>query len=340
MRVRADEMDQLRKALPRPRPKLLALAVAVTTLLVVFYNQLLTLEWTSELHRAFLTSRHIHNYSVVLRPRSCETRGPITLLLAIKSHSLHLDRREAIRNTWAKEQLLEGRAVRRVFLLGLPEGGPGPLDALVRDESRRHGDILQWAFQESFFNVTLKELLFWRWFQAECSGSALYVLKGDDDVFVDVRRVLGFLGRRRDPGEPLYVGRVFIHTYPVRTWWNKYYIPPSLFSGAYPPYMGGGGYLMSRETVHLLLGASAAVPLFPIDDAYVGMCAKLANVSARHHPGFMPFEFASSRHPCAYWGALVLHRLKPDEQYLLWAFYRTRGRTCPEALPGPSSADA
>ncbi|KAL4660956.1 N-acetyllactosaminide beta-1,3-N-acetylglucosaminyltransferase 4-like [Arapaima gigas] len=333
-------MDQLRRALPKPRPKILGVIVTTTVLLIFFYTQLLTYEWPSELHQAFVLSRHIQNYSVLLQPRSCLAGGPITLLLALKSHSSHSDRREALRSTWAKEQIVDGQVVRRVFLLGLPGDDliaqADSLDALVREESRQHGDILQWAFRESFFNVTLKELLFWRWFQEECSRLVLYVLKGDDDVFVDVRRILNFLKMHHDPTEPLYVGHRFVDTYPVRFWWNKYYIPPSMFSRVYPPYIGGGGYLLSRETIRLLLEASSVVPLFPIDDAYVGMCAQVANVSARDHRGFMPFEFLPSRHPCTYFGVLVLHSLKPKDLYLLWVFYRTQWYTCLGAVSNPN----
>ncbi|XP_036407634.1 N-acetyllactosaminide beta-1,3-N-acetylglucosaminyltransferase 4-like [Megalops cyprinoides] len=329
-------MDTLRNAVQRTRRSFAGLAVVSALTLVLLYCTVLRLDAPPELHRAFLLSRHMQAYPVLRHPRSCLSPRPIALLLAIKSRTASWDRRAAVRATWGREGQWGGRAVRRVFLLGRSEGeGEGEggrglaLDALVAEESERHGDVLQWDFRESFFNVTLKEVLFWRWFQEACSSAVLYVLKGDDDVFVDVEGVLGFLQRQPTPQQPLYVGRAFVDTYPVRLWWNKYYVPYSLYpSRAYPPYLGGGGYLVSRETIRLLLGASSVVPLFPIDDAYVGMCAQVANVSASHHPGFMPFEFSPALHPCAYQGLLVLHRLEPNELYLLWSFYRKQRHTC------------
>ncbi|KAJ8377310.1 hypothetical protein AAFF_G00261590 [Aldrovandia affinis] len=255
------------------------------------------------LHQTFLLSRHVQSYPILRTPRSCLSQRPIGLLLAVKSWAGHGERRAAVRETWGREQAGRG-------------GGAA------------------WDFRESFFNVTLKELLFWRWFRQDCPA-ALYVLKADDDVFVDVPRVLALLRRQPGPARPLYLGRAFVGTYPVRQLWSKYYVPASLYpSVPYPPYLGGGGYLVSRETIRLFLGASAAVPLFPIDDAYVGMCAQVANVSATHHRGFLPFEFSPSLPPCSYTGALVLHRLEPRDLHLLWGFYRSQGHACPtqEAL--------
>lgn len=324
---------QLNKAPFLPRRLLYTMFFLLTSslLLVLLYNDELTHEGQSSLHQTFLLSRHVKNYPLLQGPRICPPQRPITLLLALKSHVAHFEQRQAVRNTWGKDRLRSEQVVTRVFLLGTPDKGAGPyaaaLNSMVMEENSLYGDILQWDFQESFYNVTLKELLFWHWFQDHCMGSTRYVLKGDDDVFVDVERMLEFLQGSLH-AEPLYMGRLFLNTFPVRLWWNKYYVPWSMYSGVYPPYMGGGGYLLSNKTIHLLLQASSEVLLFPIDDVYVGMCAKIANISARHHQGFMPIEFDLSQHPCMYWGVLVLHRLESNQQYLLWNFYKSQGHKC------------
>ncbi|XP_010904132.2 N-acetyllactosaminide beta-1,3-N-acetylglucosaminyltransferase 3-like isoform X2 [Esox lucius] len=422
--------------------KLIALALSIWAMLLL-HRYLLNPTSPSDLHRAFLQSRHIRFYPIVTQPccsclqsanptprpnpgpshkrlgslSSRSRRGargnpcqcscpspscrPILLLLAIKSHPAHSARRAAIRATWGRERVLKGERVSRVFLLGL---GGEEGDSGVRKESERYGDILQWMFQESFFNVTLKEVLFWNWFQQECSRTVLYVLKGDDDVYVDVERVVGLLqGReravmRRDSGEmreqtgrgeeasvgdrtgtesehwgkilirsgramesrakmtresgqgterlnetetnkartvaspqPLYMGHIFVDTHPVRIWWNKYYVPYSLYTGPYPPYAGGGGYLLCREALALLHQASTKLSLFPIDDVYVGLVAQAANISATHHPGFLPVEYSFYRHPCNYFNSfMVLHKLLPDDMLHLWSFLQTQGHSCRE----------
>lgn len=291
----------------------------------------------SALHQAFLLSRHVQTYPVLLQPRPCPGPRPPVLLLAVKSGAGHGALRAALRDTWAGPGGAGG-GVCTLFLLGRAAGAQGA----VLEESRRHGDVLQWDFRESFFNVTLKELLLWRWLAGPAHrshGSAPYVLRTDDDVFVDVGGVLALLRllrARPGPAPPLYMGRAFVGTYPVRLWWNKYYVPFSLYPDEpYPPYLGGGGYLVSRETLQLFQGASAGVPLFPIDDVYVGMCARAANVSAQHHPAFMPLEFSSSRPPCAYAGVLVLHPLDPAQLRQHWSSSRAQSRACRPAATAP-----
>ncbi|MBN3308478.1 B3GN3 acetylglucosaminyltransferase, partial [Amia calva] len=304
------------------------------------------IDHSSELHKNFLQFQHQRQYHILQRPHSCQTPGPIFLLLAIKSVAANADQREAIRNTWGRQGLWGGRVVRRVFLLGQSIGqGRDQAEAQVAEETARYGDILEWGFHDSFFNVTLKELLFWRWFEEECATGVHYVLKGDDDVFVNTDRVLAFLALQAGPSERLYVGQAIVNTYPVRIWWNKYYIPLSMYSGKpYPPYLGGGGYLLSRESILLLHRASQNIPLFPIDDAYVGMCAKEAKIVAQNHPGFMSIEFSSSLHPCSYWGLMVLHKLTANNLHLLWSFFKQQGQSCnahpsvhPKMLMGESS---
>uniref|UniRef100_A0A4W5KCM4 Hexosyltransferase n=1 Tax=Hucho hucho TaxID=62062 RepID=A0A4W5KCM4_9TELE len=384
-----------------PRPgvsRLVVLSLSSSLALLLLYSSLMGPQSPSALHQVFLHFRHVRSYPILRRPRCCLLHPPnsklnpgpshdleasrILLLLAIKSHPANSDRRAAIRATWGGEREWRGQGVRRVFLLGLgrdrgEEGG----DPEVGEESESYGDILQWGFRESFYNVTLKEVLFWNWFHQECSTTILYILKGDDDVYVDVERVVGFLQnrergmRRGEEGEteiggetlirggsgmkrgtemkrvigpgatrqrgtdggagstqPLYMGRIFVETHPVRIWWNKYYVPYSLYPGPYPPYAGGGGYLLSRDALSLLLHASTRVPLFPIDDAYVGMVAQAANLPARHHPGFMPVEYSPYRHPCHFLNSImVLHKLLPTDLFHLWNFLQTQVHSCKDS---------
>ncbi|KAM9400159.1 N-acetyllactosaminide beta-1,3-N-acetylglucosaminyltransferase 3-like isoform 3-T3 [Salvelinus alpinus] len=487
-----------------PRPgvsRLVVLSLSSSLALLLLYSSMMGPQSPSALHQVFLHFRHVRSYPLLRRPRCCLhppnsklnpgsshprpnpwslypdsnhdlEASPILLLLAIKSHPANSDRRAAIRATWGEEREWRGQGVRRVFLLGLGrERGEEGGDPEVGEESERYGDILQWGFRESFYNVTLKEVLFWNWFHQECSTTVLYILKGDDDVYVDVERVVGFLQdrgrgeegetlirggmRRGEEGEteiggerglktemkrvigpgagrergteggagrergteggagrergteggagrergteggagrergteggagrergteggagrergteggagrergteggagrergteggagrgtegkagspqPLYMGRIFVETHPVRIWWNKYFVPYSLYTGPYPPYAGGGGYLLSRDALSLLLHASTRVPLFPIDDAYVGMVAQAANLPARHHPGFMPVEYSPSRHPCHYLNSImVLHKLLPTDLLHLWSFRQTQVHSCKDS---------
>ncbi|KTG05560.1 hypothetical protein cypCar_00024962 [Cyprinus carpio] len=193
---------------------------------------------------------------------------PPYLLLAVKSIAAHFDRRQAIRESWGRAGILDGRRIATVFLLGsmvATDHFPN-LSDMVKHEAALYGDVLQWDYRDSFFNLTLKEVLFLEWFGTHC-GSAKYVFKGDDDVFVNTRHMLAYLGNFSvSKTQDLFVGDVISNAGPHRTRHLKYYIPESVFRGVYPPYAGGGGYLYSGN-----LGLRLRCYIAPTTQAKGGM---------------------------------------------------------------------
>ncbi|KAJ1075607.1 hypothetical protein K5549_017428, partial [Capra hircus] len=155
------------------------------------------------------------------------------------------ERRELIRRTWGQERSYGGRLVRRLFLLGTP----APEDAeraeqlaeLAALEAREHGDVLQWAFTDTFLNLTLKHVHLLDWLEARCPHAS-FLLSGDDDVFVHTANVLRFL-ETKSPDRHLFAGQLMSGSLPIRESWSKYFVPPQLFSGSvYPVYCSGGGF--------------------------------------------------------------------------------------------------
>uniref|UniRef100_A0A8C6ZTB4 Hexosyltransferase n=1 Tax=Nothoprocta perdicaria TaxID=30464 RepID=A0A8C6ZTB4_NOTPE len=291
----------------------------------------------------FLLYRHCRHFPQLLDvPGKCG--GParsagVFLLLAIKSSPGNYVRREAIRKTWGRERSVAGARVRRVFLCGVAAGAKvAKLNQLLQLEHREHGDILQWDFQDTFFNLTLKQLLFHDWLAASCPG-ARFVLNGDDDVFVNTDNVVHFT--QGITARHLFVGQLITNVGPIRSSPSKYYVPPQVTaSERYPPYCGGGGILMSGFTARTIHRESRHLELFPIDDVYLGMCLERAGLAPASHNairtvGVQVPAKAEPFDPCYYRELLLVHRFAPYEMALMWQALRQPGLRCAPLPAGP-----
>ncbi|GCB60404.1 UDP-GlcNAc:betaGal beta-1,3-N-acetylglucosaminyltransferase 7, like [Scyliorhinus torazame] len=290
-----------------------------------------SLPWFSGLDSRFqqyVLYRHCRYFPLLLNhPEKCAGPGPPHLLMVVKSVVEQHDRRAAVRKTWGRERSLGGLSIRTVFLLGTPAAGKDRrnLQKLLEYEDRLFGDILQWDFMDTFFNLTLKEVNFLKWFDIYCHRTR-FIFKGDDDVFVNTENLLEFLasqgeGPRR---ESLFAGDVISRALPIRNHQSKYFIPKQLHDQPYPPYAGGGGFLMASALVRRLLAASEDIELYPIDDVYLGMCLQKVGVEPQVHYAFRTFGIVKRRvspmnsDPCFYKNLLVIHKLSPEGLLQMW----------------------
>lgn len=274
----------------------------------------------------FVLYRHCKYFPMLINhPEKCS--GDVHLLMVVKSVIEQHDRREAVRKTWGKEQEIDGKKIRTLFLLGSPSAGKDSknLQKLAEYEDRIYRDILQWDFMDTFFNLTLKEVNFLKWFNIYCPR-VQFIFKGDDDVFVNTNNVLELLGfRKEDPKVGgLFVGDTISKAVPIRNSQSKYFIPKELYDKPYPPYVGGGGFLMASGLARKLFAVSDDTELFPIDDVFLGMCLQKAGHAPELHPGFKTFGIMKRKvspmnnDPCFYRNLLVIHKLSPEELLNMW----------------------
>ncbi|XP_068459317.1 UDP-GlcNAc:betaGal beta-1,3-N-acetylglucosaminyltransferase 9 [Clinocottus analis] len=260
-----------------------------------------------------------------------ESKGTTTspyMLIAVKSIPADFEKRQVVRRTWGKEGLFQnGVSIRTVFLLGVPRNRTAlPLwDRLMTYESQTFGDILLWDFEDTFFNLTLKETHFLKWVNSSCPD-VKFIFKGDADVYVNVDNILEML-KGQKPDQDLFVGDIIIHAKPIRRRNSKYYVPEFVYGGGlYPNYAGGGGFVMSGHTARRLSSACQQVELFPIDDVFLGMCLQLIGVKPSRHQGFRTFGIprpSAAPHlqtfdPCFYRELMVVHSLSVPQIWLMW----------------------
>ncbi|XP_046892858.1 UDP-GlcNAc:betaGal beta-1,3-N-acetylglucosaminyltransferase 7 [Hypomesus transpacificus] len=289
-----------------------------------FSNQ----EWFTGLEdnfKQFMLYRHCRFFPILINhPEKC-AGGETFILMVIKSIATQHDRREVIRKTWGKERTVDGKRVKTLFLLGTPsnEVEKANHQKLVEYEDYIYGDILQWDFMDSFFNLTLKETHFLKWFNTYCPN-VRYIFKGDDDVFVSMENILEFLESSGDV-KNLFVGDVLFKAKPIRKKDNKYYIPQALYNKThYPPYAGGGGFLMDGPLARRLYWASDTLELYPIDDVYLGMCLEVLQVTPIKHNAFKTFGLVKNknsklnREPCFFKSMIVVHKLLPPDLMNMW----------------------
>lgn len=277
----------------------------------------------------YLKAKDNRNFKMLIdQPDKCSQERDLYMLIAVKSVAADFEKRQVVRRTWGKEGSFPGGvSIRTVFLLGIPRNQSAlPLwDRLLAYESQTFKDILLWDFEDTFFNLTLKETHFLEWVNHSCPHIK-FIFKGDADVYVNIENILELLEGQK-PVEDLFIGDIIVNAKPIRRRSSKYFVPEFVYGGTlYPSYAGGGGFIMSGYTARRLSSACQQVELFPIDDVFLGMCLQLIGVKPSRHQGFRTFGIprpSAAPHlqtfdPCFYRELMVVHSLSVPQIWLMW----------------------
>ncbi|TRZ06095.1 hypothetical protein HGM15179_021013 [Zosterops borbonicus] len=185
-------------------------------------------------------------------------------------------------------------------------------------ESRQHRDILQGDFRDSYANLTLKTLLLLSWARACCSGTP-FLLKADDDVFVNVPAVATALSAWPAIPPRLYLGRVHWSVAPNRDPRSRHHVPVDVYPGSrFPPYCSGTAYVLSRQAaIAVLRGAAGLSPAVP-EDVWVGLGAARAGLYPRHWARFGGSQRVPPGRCCLGRALLSGHRVRPPKMRRVW----------------------
>lgn len=238
----------------------------------------------------------------------------------------YMERRAAVRNSWASDIRLDKRADLRFFTMGQKEGRSPTAD--IQGES----DLTVLPEVDSYHALTNKtvHLLLWALKHTE----ARYIVKVDDDVFVRAQAVLDALDTPAF-APPLFWGRVSRNTKPERKPKNKYFVSELEYNYShYPNFITGNAYVMSRDVAERITGyVSKERPgeqqkWLPLEDVQLGLWAFAAGV--RLHDDPKHFLCCGDRYPeqACQESAFAVHYVSPDKMVKMHHQFRRDGRMC------------
>ncbi|KAG5676379.1 hypothetical protein PVAND_006220 [Polypedilum vanderplanki] len=233
-----------------------------------------------------------------------------------------------------------------VFLLGIsPTDMSDEQQYEINYENEVYGDIIQENFLDSYNNLTLKSILMLKWVTNNCADKVKYIMKSDDDTFINVPNLLHVLlggtvplykstlpyydkttiyvtksKNRLSETKHLLLGYKFCNAKKISNTNSKWYVPNYLYSGDYyPDYLSGTAYLFTFDTALMLYNGSISVPLFHLEDVYLtAFVAEKVKIKRTHHPLF--FYQYNTKDKCSMIGMISQHQISPAEMQELYNF--------------------
>ncbi|XP_051839221.1 lactosylceramide 1,3-N-acetyl-beta-D-glucosaminyltransferase [Antechinus flavipes] len=248
----------------------------------------------------------------------------VLLLLFVKTSPKNRNRRDAIRKTWGNDRYVRFQLnanIKTLFALGSPNDPVhSERERLQKElflEDEEHHDLIQQDFADTFYNLTLKLLLQFRWVNAYCAH-AKFVMSADDDIFIHMPNLIEYLRSLEQIGvQDFWVGRVHRGSPPVRDKSSKYYVPYEMYQWpSYPDYTAGAAYVISSDVAAKVYEASQTLnSSLYIDDVFMGLCANKMKIVPQHHV-FFSGEGKAPYHPCIYEKMITSHGHLQDLQDL------------------------
>ena len=287
---------------------------------------------------------HPDQSTTLIRPRNaCTKSDDDTYLLVVVCSALANDEeRQAIRESWARDQAAN---VKVVFLVGKLKNESSPVMTEVQHEAEEHGDVLQEDFIDSYANLTVKSVMMLKWFTQNCKDTP-YLLKTDDDMYINLKNLYDMVTKNKNPY--LMAGSSICGAKPIRDPSNKWHSPVYMFDGkVYPNYLSGTAYLLSGSVAQLLYKTALLVPAFHLEDIYLTgiLRSKFNELSVAKTPkGETPLvlytkddlKFSLTRtkeDPCIYSNIISSHHFNPTKLKSMYERIQSLDKPCPAIKP-------
>ena len=185
----------------------------------------------------------------------------VDLLILINSNPHTINARKlryAIRETWGNCTLT---SCQKIFFMGQTE----ERNLAYFKELKEYSDMLIFDYYDNYKNITLKLLATFEWVSKFIK--AKYILKTDDDVYVNIEKLL--LKLRSVKSEHFYGGIVW-NGYVQRN--GRHAVSRTDYAlEKYPPFCKGALFIFSFALTADLLKVTKKRNWFGVDDAFVGV---------------------------------------------------------------------
>jgi len=204
----------------------------------------------------------LHDFKFIKNHQSCnEMSQQPEVLILIHSAPMNFNKRKVIRETWGRK---DPRAL-LLFLIGTVSSEI--LQRALDVENAEENDFVQGNFVDVYRNLTYKHVMAFKWFVYNCPG-AKYLLKGDDDTFVNTPFLYNYLANQTTSFN-ISCNKVYLPGV-CREPGDKWFVTREEFSDDnYPDYCLGFTIIYSGQVIHQLYLEAQKLPYFWVDDAHV-----------------------------------------------------------------------
>jgi hypothetical protein len=237
------------------------------------------------------------------------------------SSGSYFEKRQATRQTWASNAIKS--IVNVFFVIAQPKDDKTQKE--LESEAFFNKDMIQFGFQDSYYNVTLKHIALLRWAQQNCFHSQ-YIMKQDDDIIVNVEYLLKNLHNFQNG----ITGYLLNGPHVIRDVKSPWFMPECIYpSPIYPDFTCGPSYLMTKNAVRPLLDTleEYSGPVFDLDDVFItGVLAEKAMVE-RHLNN--KFKYRNGNNVCLMFDTFALMNSGSANDMI--EFWKKWNQTSPES---------
>lgn len=204
---------------------------------------------------------------IINNPHICNGIKHIFYLVLVVTAPGNRWRRDAMRTTWARNDILKQYSSRTVYLLGNPYNAG--LQSQIYTEATRYKDIIQTDFVDSYHNITLKVLSGIKWALTYCKN-AKFIFRTNDDVFIDILVLMPFLEQKYSHARRSFIGKMLKKEIICRGK-CKFAVSEKDFSGQmfFPPYLQGSLFIMTADILQDLYKTALMTRYFWIEDVFI-----------------------------------------------------------------------